>query len=62
MWGDIGGVVLEGVYGEVACQKRTTEAGGRNLGGWGTSYIFGFLPLGSDNDVMPIDRLSGSSS
>ena len=60
MWGDIGGVVLEGVYGEVACQKRTTEAGGRNLGGWGTSYIFGFLPLGVEDSEMPGEMLSVS--
>ena len=62
MWGDSGGVVLEGAYGEVTWQKRTTDSGGRNLGGWGTSYLCVFLPPGADNGEMPVDRLPGSSS
>ena len=63
VWGNSGGVVLEGAHGELARKKCTTDKGGGNWGGGGgTSYLCGILTPGAEDSDMPGDRLSGSST
>ena len=48
-----GGVILEGTQGEAAWKNSNAEEGGGGRGGWGTSYLCGFLPPGAEDGEMP---------
>ena len=61
MWGDSGGVLLEGSYVDATLQQINRQ-GRWKFGGGGTSDLCGVLPPGAEYGEMPGYRLSGSSA
>ena len=55
VWGNSGGVIIEGAHGEAAWQKCTADKGGEYGGGGG--YLCGFLPPSAEDSEMPSDEL-----